>query len=135
MTILKVTTEKMVCKNCGSPRIVKYGHYKETQQWLCRDCGKKFSDNEAVFHGKLPAEAVSSALSMYYEGMSINAIRRNLDQQYQVKPSSETVFSWVNKYTNEAIEKTKDLHPKVGDTWIADETYISRVLKKSLQGS
>ena len=66
----------------------------------------------------------SSALSSYYEGLSINAIRRNLDQQYHVNPSSETVFSWVNKYTNEAIGKTKDLHPEVGDTWIADETYV-----------
>ncbi len=61
---------------------------------------------------------------MYYEGMSINAIRRNLKQQHDISPSSETVFSWVNKYTQKAIEQTKDCHPAVGDVWIADETYV-----------
>ena len=30
----------------------------------------------------------------------------------------------VNKYTKELIAKTKDLKPDVGDTWIADESYI-----------
>ena len=56
---LKITTEKIVSKNCGSPRIVKYGHYRDNQEWLCRDCGKKFTDTNAVVHGKLPSECVA----------------------------------------------------------------------------
>lgn len=121
---LRITTEQITCKNCGSTRIVKYGTYKGNQEWLCRDCGKKFTDTNAVIHGKLPSECVTYALGAYYDGMSINAIRRNLKQQYDVYPSSDTVFSWIQKYSNQAIEKTKDLHPQVGDTWVADETYI-----------
>lgn len=37
---IRTTTEKIVCKNCGLPRIVKHGSYKGKQQWFCRDCGK-----------------------------------------------------------------------------------------------
>jgi putative transposase len=121
---LKIITQEIKCKNCGSPRIVKYGHYRENQLWLCRDCGKKFTDTNAVVHGKLPSECVTYALGAYYDGMSINAIRRNLKQQYDVYPSSDTVFSWIQKYSHEATELIKNFHPKVGDTWIADETYV-----------
>jgi transposase-like protein len=73
---------------------------------------------------KTPANQVSSALNMYYEGMSINAIRRNLQQQYNNYPSSKTVFEWINKYTDEALKDFKDYHPKVGDVWVADETVL-----------
>lgn len=121
---LRVTTEKIVCKNCGSPRIVKHGSYKGKQWWLCRDCGKAWTDNKAVFGGKLPAECVSYALGSYYDGMSINAIRRNLKSQYDVYPSSATVFEWVNKYTRKVVNDTKTLKPKVGSVWIADESYV-----------
>jgi putative transposase len=124
MTHLKVTTEKVLCKNCGSPRVVKHGSYKGKQWWLCRDCGKSWTDNNAVFHGHLPAECVSYALGAYYDGLSLNAIRRNLKSQYDVYPSSATIFDWINKYTQKAISETATLNPKVGDIWIADESYV-----------
>lgn len=121
---LKITTEKLVCKLCGSGQIVKYGRYRDSQHWLCRTCGKKWTDNDAVAGGKLPAKCVAYSLGAYYDGLSINAVRRNLRQQYGVCPSSATVFEWVNRYTREIIEKTAGIHPKVGDVWIADETYV-----------
>lgn len=121
---LKVTTERIVCKNCGSPRVVKHGSYKGNQCWLCRDCGKTSTDNDAVYGGKLPAKCVSYALGTYYDGLSLNAIRRNLKQQYDVCPSSATVFEWVDKYTKRAINETKNLKPKVSGIWIADESYV-----------
>lgn len=124
MTHIKVTTEKIVCKNCGSPRIVKHGSYKGKQQWLCRDCGKAWTDNQAAVNGKLPAECVSYTLSAYYDGMSQHAIRNNLKQIYDVLPSSATVYEWIDKYTKKLLNDTKDLKPKVGDIWIADESYV-----------
>lgn len=39
-------------------------------------------------------------------------------------PSDSTIYSWVRKYTQVAQEATKDLRPKVSDTWVADETVI-----------
>jgi len=127
---IKVTTEKIVCKNCGSTRIVKHGSYKDKQWWLCRDCGKAWTDNDAVIGGKLPAKCVSYALGAYYDGMSLNAIRRNLKQQYDVYPSSATVFEWVNKNTKKIVNDTENLTPKVGDIWIADESYVRIDQKK-----
>jgi transposase-like protein len=61
---------------------------------------------------------------MYYEGMSLNAISRQLQQDNGTTIPDKTVFEWVNKFTAKAIQETDKIHPKVGDTWIADETYV-----------
>jgi transposase-like protein len=74
---------------------------------------------------KTDANEVSSALNMYYEGMSISAIRRHLLQEHQHAPSTATIYEWVQKYTQYATDSIEGYKPKhVGDTWIADETVI-----------
>ena len=113
------------CKYCQSENIIKYGKYKGVQLYYCKDCGSKFKDDDTLFHMKTPANQVSSALNMYYEGMSIKAIRRNLKQEYGNVPSTATIYEWIQKYTQYAMDSIKDYPPKgVGDNWVADETVI-----------
>lgn len=71
-----------------------------------------------------PVAHVGSAVQQYYNGMSLNAICRNIEQQYGYKPNNSTIYRWVDEFTDRAIQQTKDIHPNVGDTWIADETVI-----------
>jgi transposase-like protein len=71
-----------------------------------------------------PANQISMALHSYYTGSSIKTIQDRLVQQFGNKPSTATIFEWINKYTDEAIKAIKDYHPQVGDTWIADETFV-----------
>jgi len=61
--------------------------------------------------------------------MSYHDIEKNIDQLTDDDISHNTVIKWINKYTNKAINQTKDLHPNVGDTWIADETYFHTDVK------
>jgi len=114
----------IVCKNCGSTHVVKFGKYKDVQLYYCNDCKRKFKGDAALFHMKVPPEYVSSALSMYYSGSSIDDIRDFLKQEYGYYPSKHVVFEWVDKYTSLAAKQFRDVHPKVGDTWIADETVL-----------
>lgn len=117
--------QKTTCKHCGSNAIVRYGSYKGTQRYWCKACKRKFKADSTLFHMKTPANQVSSALSMYYEGMSINAIRRHLQQEYDNCPSSATIYEWIDKYTQVAIKEARQYKPeKVGDTWVADETVL-----------
>ena len=69
------------CKYCGSQNIVKYGTSGGTQYWWCKDCKRKFADNDAIAGMKTPFRQVSSALGMYYRGLSIDEIRQQLVQQ------------------------------------------------------
>jgi transposase-like protein len=61
---------------------------------------------------------------MYYDGMSVKDIKGLLKQEYHNDPSKKTIYQWVDKYSDIAIKKAKDYHPKVSDTWIADETVL-----------
>lgn len=124
MPIEEVTTKKIVCKNCGSEAVVKYGSYKGVPRYWCKVCKRKFKGDDDVFHMKVPAEYVNRAVGEYYAGLSINDIRNLLKQDFGYYPSQSVVFKWVNKYTNLASKYFKDYHPQVGDTWIADETML-----------
>lgn len=122
--IEETTTKTITCKNCGSGAIVKFGTYKGVQRYYCKSCNRKFKADADVFHMKVPAEYVSSALSMYYSGMSVNEIRSHLKQEHGYYPSKSIVFGWVQKYTTLASKQFKDYHPQVGDVWVADETML-----------
>ena len=115
----------MNCKFCDSKNVIKYGKYGGIQLYFCKDCGSKFKGDDTTFHMKTPANQVTSALNMWYEGMSIASIRRNLQQEHGNIPSTATIYEWIQKYTQYATDSIKGHKPtKIGDTWVADETVI-----------
>jgi transposase-like protein len=114
----------MNCKYCQSNNVIKYGRYNDIQLYYCKSCGSKFKDDDTTFHMKTDANEISSALNMYFEGMSVKAIRRHLLQEHEHAPSTATIYEWIQKYTQYATDSIKDYHPKVGDIWIADETVL-----------
>jgi transposase-like protein len=116
--------EARECKYCGSYHVVRFGHSKQMQRLLCQDCKRTFMDTDALAGMKTPADQVASALNMYYEGMSLNAIRRHLQQMYNNYPSDSTVYEWITRFTKQAIKQTEDYKPEVGDIWVADETVL-----------
>jgi transposase-like protein len=73
---------------------------------------------------RTPIAEVAASLTMFYEGASLNGIRRNLEQIYNDYPSDSTVYGWIVRFTKLAISEVKDYKAKVGDTWIADETVL-----------
>jgi putative transposase len=124
MEITTITKKTIVCKNCGSEAVVKYGSYKGVPRYWCKVCQRKFKADNALFHMKVSPEHISTALSMYYSGSSISDIRNHLKQEHGYYPSKHVVFEWVDKFTSVAANQFRDVKPKVGDTWIADETVL-----------
>jgi transposase-like protein len=121
---MKVKYEDVVCKFCGSHNISSYGSYKGVPRWWCKDCKRKFVDNDALPGMRTPIVQIADALSMFYEGLSLNGIRRNLQQAYNNYPSDSTVYEWVVKFTKLAISQTKDYKAKIGKIIVADETML-----------
>jgi len=114
----------MICKYCGSSATNKFGTYKDTQLYWCKSCKRKFADNKALPRMRTPTDQISDALNMHYEGMSLNAIKRNLKQQNNYDVSNVAIYKWLGRFTDDAIRDTRDLHPKVGDVWVCDETVL-----------
>ncbi len=121
----------MNCKYCQSENVIKYGTYQKddkdtpSQLWYCKDCQRKFRDEDTLFHMQKPPNYVTSALTMFYTGSSYGDISRIFEQEYKYKPSKHVLYEWVEKYTTKAVEHYHDERPKVGDTWVADETYLA----------
>lgn len=123
----------MNCKYCQSERVRKYGTYKGVQRYYCNDCNRKFVSTDTIPKMQYETHKVADALNMYYEGMSLLEIRRNLIQQHQDYISDATIFNWINRFTDLAVKESEKYTPKVGDVWIADETYI-RIDKQTGRG-
>ena len=76
--IRQLNINNIVCKYCNSKAVVKFGTYESKQRYWCKSCKRKFIANDSLFNMKTPANQVSSAVDMFYRGMSINDIRQHL---------------------------------------------------------
>jgi putative transposase len=113
------------CKYCGdTENVVRFGSYNGIQRYYCKKCKRKFTDNKTLYGMRTPIHIVSSALNMFYEGMSLNTIRRQLNQDYNYFPSDSTVYEWIVRFTQTVLSMVKDYRAKTGSTWIADETVL-----------
>ena len=122
-----LTERKMnntICKYCQSEHVIKYGKYKDVQYYFCNDCGKKFSNPEAIPKMQYSTSKVADALNMYYEGMSLHEIRRNFIQQHNDYISDVTFLKWVQRFSKLAIIEASKYKPNVSGIWVADETVI-----------
>lgn len=114
----------MICKYCQSENVIKFGTQKGVQQYYCKECGRKFSNTDTIPMMQNSTSTVADAINMYYEGMSLNEIRRNFIQQDANYISKATPYKWVKRFTEFAVKEADKHKPKVGDLWVADETMI-----------
>jgi putative transposase len=118
------TQSPIVCKHCHSEKTVKYGSENGTQYYWCKDCQRKFANNNAIPRMKIPADKIASAIGMYYKGMPLDGLQGQFKEQYGLELSESTFWNWVKRFTKEAVKQSKGFKPVVGDRWIADETYM-----------
>jgi putative transposase len=119
-----------LCKFCRSDSVVRNGHRKGTQYWVCKHCGHGFVDNKALPRGHFPPDIVARALYNYYAGMSLNAICEGIKQDTEVPVTDTTVYNWLAKYTRIALDEAKKHPPKVSKKWVMDETVVTMDGKK-----
>jgi transposase-like protein len=97
------------CKFCHSNEVVKNGLRRNTQYWLCKNCGRGFVDNKSLPKMKYSFDIVGKAVFDYCGGKSLREIRRGIEEKYNLFPSNSTILGWVHKITNAAREENKAL--------------------------
>ena len=115
---------QIACKWCGSTDIIKRGIDNGVQEYTCQKCGRRFTDKDAPYGMRTTVDQIGASLAMYYDGLSLADIARQLDTTYHNPVDRSTVYRWIIKYSKEAVKLFEPIHPKVGDVWIADETVI-----------
>jgi len=114
----------IICKYCQSDHVIKFGKYKDTQYYFCKACNRKFAGLDTIPKMQYSTSKIADVLSMYYEGMSLQEIRRNLIQQHGDYISDVTALNWVRRFSKQAIEEAGKYKPDVGRLWVADETVL-----------
>lgn len=115
---------EVTCKYCQSENVIKYGKYKGVQYYFCNDCKRKFAGLDTIPKMQYSTSKIADVLNMYYEGLSLAEIRRNLIQQHNDYISDVTALNWVRRFSEMAILKASKYKPEVGSVWVADETVI-----------
>lgn len=112
------------CKYCDSANVVKFGSYNGVPRYWCNDCKRKFTDKDTLFKMKTPVNQIASAIGMYYDGLSQNRVRFQLNRIYNIDVSDFAVYNWIERFTKDAIKITDSYQPNTGYVWLADETAI-----------
>jgi transposase-like protein len=115
------------CPHCKSDNYIKKGvrHNQagDIQRYFCNDCSKWFILNLGFERMKATPKAISSAMQLYFTGESLRNVQKFLRLQ-GVEVSHQTVYNWIQKYTNLMKKYLDTITPQVGDTWRADEVYV-----------
>lgn len=113
------------CKYCGSEEIIKWGKQNGQQKYKCKDCGHHFHLNGKFPRMRRNYNVIATALDMYFEGLSLNKVIRQLRKFFKVYICRATLWSWIQKYTPLVKKFTRSLTPKKDlNVWHADETAI-----------
>ena len=76
--IEEVCDKPFCCKFCGSENYIKYGKKKGTQNYMCKDCGRKFVNNT------------------HFEHMKANVTKRGLDEaREELGPLAEELIGAI----------------------------------------
>ncbi len=112
------------CKYCLSETVKPAGSMRGKKMVKCIQCGKRFIDNDSLPSMRVNKHAIVTAMSMYFEGLSVRKVSRQLENIYGERVSQVTIWKWVRKYSTLVSEYVKTLSPQLGGKWHHDETVI-----------
>lgn len=112
------------CDKCGSIRVYKYGKYGDKQVYKCKDCQHKFREYSLLKKAKFSPELVTLTLDLYFSGLSLRKVARNINDHFNINVDFSTIYGWIQKYIPLISNYVNSLTPQLGDTWHADELFV-----------
>ena len=91
----------MRCPNCQSRSIVKNGtrklRFETIQTYQCKKCNKRFQQRN-IPHKTYKPQVLYTSLVLYYQGNSLDAVRRQVNKRFKIRVGVSTIFSWIKEY-------------------------------------
>jgi len=122
---IKDSDKPFCCKFCGSENYIKYGKRNGKQNYMCKDCGRKFVDNLYFENLKVNPKIICLTLDLYFKGVSLRKISDHLKQFHDIDVCYTTVFRWIDRYIKIMDEYVRQFKPNLSDIWNVDEMMIS----------
>jgi putative transposase len=117
--------QNKACKYCSSDNIVKDGKKHGRQVYQCKSCNHKFVDNDSFADMRTPANVISTAIDLYYDGLSLRKVRTAIAKIYRVNVSEVSIWKWIMKYAKLVNNFVKNFEPSLSGSFHHDETMIN----------
>ncbi len=114
----------MICKYCGSERLVKNGKLRGKQTYLCKNCGHRIVNPESFPNMKTESRVIATAIDLYYEGLSVRKVANQVKKIFGVQSSQVSVWNWIMKYSKLVSEFVETFKPQLLGMYKVDETAI-----------
>jgi putative transposase len=118
-------TEVQECKFCHSTNITKYGKKNGKQNYMCKDCHRKFVNNIDFEDMKYNPKIIALTLDLYFRGLSLRKVCQHLKEFYELDVSYMSVYRWIEKYIGIMNEYVNTIQPEIGETWHTDEMMVN----------
>jgi transposase-like protein/predicted nucleic acid-binding Zn finger protein len=131
----KVFAEDAIpCDKCGSIQTIRYGQSSGKQVFKCKDCQHKFREESLLKRAKFSPELVTLTLDLYFSGLSLRKIARNISDHFNIDIHFSTIYSWIERYIPIISQYVNTLAPQLSETWHADELFV-RMRGSELKGN
>ena len=120
----RTETGRVGCKYCKSSDVVRWGKSDDKQRYICKSCGKTFLDDGAFPGMRTNARAISMALNLYFDGLSLSKIVKHLKSAYGIMLSRVAIWKWIQKYVPMVKKLVEKLSLDIAHSWHADETAV-----------
>jgi putative transposase len=123
------------CDKCGSIRVIKFGFDSGKQTYFCKDCQHKFREPSLLKKVKFSPELITLTLDLYFSGLSLRKIARNVSDHFNADINFSTIYDWIQRYVPVISNYVNSLKPQLGDTWHADELFVKMKGGETSKGS
>jgi predicted HTH domain antitoxin len=87
------------------------------QRYFCKNCRRKFADNDALPKMKTPVWIISLTLNCYYNGMSLGAIQKEINQRHGAYYAQSGIYNWIMRFSEQAALQANTFKPESGCRW------------------
>jgi transposase-like protein len=116
--------DAMPCVRCGSIRVIHYGKRGAKQVYFCKDCKRKFGEQSLLKKVQFTPELITLTLDLYFSGLSLRKVARNVSDHLNVNVGYTTIYSWIQRYIPMIAEYVNALTPELSKEWHADELFV-----------
>jgi hypothetical protein len=85
------------------------------QRYFCKDCRRKFADNDALPGMKTPVWIISLALNCYYGGMSLGNIQQEINRRHGAYYAQSSIYNWIIRFSTAAARQAQSIHVTAGE--------------------
>ena len=97
----KKAVRNLNCPYCFSGRTVLRGFRRnlsgKKQLFLCRACGRKFTQDDGYLRMRFSPETIREAVSLYGKGFSSAEVRKRLETK-GVRVSRWSILKWARRF-------------------------------------